>query len=124
LFTNCSECHSLSFNWYEEAQTYKSSLCIPSLALCPFPEATKNPKVTLTELQHYSVERGDPSRRSTISAALYKSGLYGRVARQKPLISKRHMTALKFAKRHLKNSQTMRKIKFSGLIKQKLNSLA
>uniref|UniRef100_A0A4W5KX37 Disco interacting C n=1 Tax=Hucho hucho TaxID=62062 RepID=A0A4W5KX37_9TELE len=35
--------------------------------------------------------------------------LYGRVARRKPLLSKRHMTAhLEFAKRHLKDSPTMR----------------
>jgi hypothetical protein len=37
------------------------------------------------------------------------SGLYGRVARRKPLLSKCHMTArLEFAKRHLKDSQTLR----------------
>ena len=37
------------------------------------------------------------------------SGLYGSVARWKPLLSKRHMTAsLEFAKRHLKDSKTMR----------------
>jgi len=72
-------------------------------------EVTKNPVVTLTELQHCSVKRGEPSRRTTISPALHQSGLYGRVARQKPLLSKRHMTAhLEFAKRHLKDSQTMR----------------
>lgn len=72
-------------------------------------EVTKNPMVTLTELQRVSVERGEPSRRTTISAALHQSGLYGRVARRKPLLSKRHMTArLEFAKRHLKDSQTMR----------------
>jgi hypothetical protein len=72
-------------------------------------EVTKNPMVTLTELQRFSVERGEPSRRTTISAALHQSGLYGRVARWKPLLSKRHMTArLEFAKRHLKDSQTMR----------------
>ncbi|KAK3564286.1 hypothetical protein QTP86_012011 [Hemibagrus guttatus] len=42
-------------------------------------------------------------------AALHQSGLYGRVARWKPLLSKRHMTIhLQFAKRHLKDSQTMR----------------
>ena len=58
----------------------------------------------VTELQSSSVEMGEPSRRATISAALYQSGLYGRVARGKPLLSKRHMTA----KRHLKDSQTMR----------------
>ncbi|XP_073323188.1 uncharacterized protein [Pagrus major] len=72
-------------------------------------EVTKNPMVTLTELQRFSVERGEPSRRTTISAALHQSGLYGRVARRKPLLSRRHMTArLEFAKRHLKDSQTMR----------------
>ena len=36
--------------------------------------------VTLTELQSYSVEMGEPSRRTTISAELQQSGLYGRVA--------------------------------------------
>jgi hypothetical protein len=54
---------------------------------------TKNPMVTLTELQCSSVEMGKPSRRTTISAALHQSGLYGGVARWKPLLSKRHMTA-------------------------------
>ncbi|KAG2465365.1 TCB1 transposase, partial [Polypterus senegalus] len=72
-------------------------------------EVTKNPMVTLSELQRSSVERGEPSRRTTISAAIHQSGLYGRVARRKPLLSKRHMAArLEFAKRHLKDSQTMR----------------
>ncbi|KAG2462687.1 TC1A transposase, partial [Polypterus senegalus] len=72
-------------------------------------EVTKNPMVTLSELQKSSVERGEPSRRTTISAAIHQLGLYGRVARRKPLLSKRHMAAcLEFAKRHLKDSQTMR----------------
>jgi hypothetical protein len=57
-------------------------------------EVTKNRIVTLTELQSTSVEMGEPSRRTTISAALYKSGLYGRMASPKPLFSKSHMTAL------------------------------
>uniref|UniRef100_A0AAQ4RY10 Tc1-like transposase DDE domain-containing protein n=1 Tax=Gasterosteus aculeatus aculeatus TaxID=481459 RepID=A0AAQ4RY10_GASAC len=48
------------------------------------------------------MKRGEPSRRTTISAALHKSGLFGRVARRKPLLSKM------FAKKHLKDSQTMR----------------
>ena len=66
-------------------------------------EVTKNPMVMLTELQSSFVEMGEPSRRTTISAALHQSGLYGRVARREPLFSKRHMTAhLEFAKRHLK----------------------
>ena len=52
---------------------------------------------------------GEPSRRTTISTALHQSGLYGRVARRKPLLIKRHMAAyLEFAKMHLKDSQTMR----------------
>ncbi|KAI3372222.1 hypothetical protein L3Q82_022660 [Scortum barcoo] len=69
-------------------------------------EVTKNPMVTLSELQRTSVERGEPSRRTTISTAIHQSGLYGRVARRKPLLSKRHMAAcLVFAKMHLKNSQ-------------------
>ena len=68
-------------------------------------EMTKDPIITLTELQSSSVEMGEPSRRTTISAALHQSGLYGRVARQKPLLSKRLMTArLEFAKRHLLDS--------------------
>ena len=68
-------------------------------------EVTKNPIVTLTELQTSSVEMGEPSRRTAISAAPQQSSLYGRVARRKTLLSKRHMTArLEFAKRHLKGS--------------------
>ena len=72
-------------------------------------EVTKNQMVTLTEIQSFSVELGEPSRRTTISAAVHQLGLYGRVARRKPLLSKRHMTTrLEFAKRHLKDYQTMR----------------
>ena len=77
-------------------------------------EVTKNPMVTLTELQSSSVEMGEPSRRTTISAALHQSGLYGRVARRKPLLSKRHMTArLEFAKRQL---NTLRPEKQDSLV--------
>uniref|UniRef100_A0AAZ3PBB1 Transposase Tc1-like domain-containing protein n=1 Tax=Oncorhynchus tshawytscha TaxID=74940 RepID=A0AAZ3PBB1_ONCTS len=58
--------------------------------------------VTLTEVQTSSVEMGEPSRRTTIAAALHQSGFYGRVARWKLLLSKRHMTThLEFAKRYL-----------------------
>ena len=75
-------------------------------------EVNKNPMVTLTELRSSSVEMGEPSRRTTISAALHQLGFrasYVRVARQKILLSRMHMTAcLEFAKRHLKDSQTMR----------------
>ena len=38
---------------------------------------TKNLMVTLTELQSSSFEVGETSRRTTISAALHQSGLYG-----------------------------------------------
>ncbi|KAK3550884.1 hypothetical protein QTP70_007512 [Hemibagrus guttatus] len=38
-------------------------------------EVTKNMMVTLKQLQHFSVERGEPFRRTTISAALHQSGL-------------------------------------------------
>jgi hypothetical protein len=59
-------------------------------------EVIKDPIVTLTELQRSSVEMGETSRRTTITAA--QSGLYGRVSRQKPFLSKRYMTAcLEFA---------------------------
>ena len=44
-------------------------------------ELTKNVMVTLAELQSSSVEMEEPSRRTTISAALHQLGLYGRVAR-------------------------------------------
>ncbi|KAG2460223.1 TCB1 transposase, partial [Polypterus senegalus] len=72
-------------------------------------EVTENQIVTLSELQRSSLERGEPSRKTTISAAIHQSGMYCRVARPKPLLSKRHMAArLEFAKRHLKDSQTMR----------------
>ena len=37
-------------------------------------EVTKNPMVTLTELKSSSVVMGEPSRRTTISAALHQSG--------------------------------------------------
>jgi hypothetical protein len=51
---------------------------------------------------------GEPSKRTTVSAALHESCLYVRVARRTPF-SKMHMTArLEFAKRNLKDSQTMR----------------
>ncbi|XP_067308833.1 uncharacterized protein [Pseudorasbora parva] len=49
-------------------------------------EVTKNPMVSLTELQRFSVEREEPS-----STALHQSGQCDRVAGQKPLFRKRQM---------------------------------
>ncbi len=49
---------------------------------------------------------GESCRKSTITAALHQSGLYGRVARRKPLLSARHTKArMEFAKKHLKDSK-------------------
>ena len=54
-------------------------------------------------------EMGEPAGRTTLSAAFHKSRLYGKVARRKPLLRKSHMRAcLKFAKRHVKESESTR----------------
>ena len=64
---------------------------------------------TLTELQSYFAEMGEPVQKTTVSAALHKSRLYGRVASPKSLLRKRHMTThLEFAKRHGKDTESMR----------------
>ncbi len=55
-------------------------------------EVKKNPKITVAELQMHSGD-GKSCRKSIITAALHQSGLYGRVARRKPLLSARHMKA-------------------------------
>ncbi|KAL0146548.1 hypothetical protein M9458_058179 [Cirrhinus mrigala] len=69
-------------------------------------EVKNNPKITVAELQRCSREMGESCRKSTITAALHQSGLYGRVARRKPLLSARHMKArMEFAKKHLKDSK-------------------
>ncbi len=68
-------------------------------------EVKKNPKITVAELQRCIQEMGESCRKSTITAALHQSGLYGRVARRKPLLSARHMKGMEFAKKHLKDSK-------------------
>jgi hypothetical protein len=55
----------------------------------------------------------------TISAALHQSGLYGRVARQNPLLSKRHMTARAGVSQ--KAPKRTMKTRSSGLMKPILN---
>ncbi len=62
-------------------------------------EVKKNPKITVAELQRCIREMAESCRKSTITAALHQSGLYGRVARRKPLLSARYM------KKHLKDSK-------------------
>ena len=49
-------------------------------------EATKSPKITLKELQSSTAEIGVSVHRTTLSRTLHRAGLYGRVARQKPLL--------------------------------------
>uniref|UniRef100_A0AAZ3P8E5 Transposase n=1 Tax=Oncorhynchus tshawytscha TaxID=74940 RepID=A0AAZ3P8E5_ONCTS len=63
--------------------------------------------LTLPEFFSSSVEMGEPSRKTIISAALCQSGLYGRVARRKPLLCKRHMT-FGVCQKAPKDFQTMR----------------
>ena len=64
---------------------------------------------TLIEQQSSLAEMREPDRRTTISAALNKSRLYGRVARRNPPLRKWHKTAcLEFAKRHVEDSENLR----------------
>ncbi len=52
---------------------------------------------------------GEACRRTDITATLHRSGLYGGVAKLKPLLSvDTWNTALEFAKKHLKDPQTVR----------------
>ena len=80
---------SIILKWKKFGTTKTRAGCTDKLSNRGRREETKNPMVTLTEIQSSSVEMGESSRRTTISAALHQSGLYGRVARRKPLLSKR-----------------------------------
>ena len=64
-------------------------------------EATERPTITLKELQSSVAGSGVMVHQSTISRALHNTGLYGRVARKKPLLKKYHLKArLEFARKH------------------------
>ncbi len=80
-------------------------------------EVKKNPKITVAELQRCIREMGESCRKSTITAALHQSGLYGRVARRKPLLS---ANTWKTAWSLLRWWQ----IRFSGLMRPRYNVLA
>ena len=68
-------------------------------------EATKRPQITLKELQSSTAEIGVPVHRTTLSCTVHRVGLYGRVARKKPLlIGKNKQTRLVFAKKHVGDS--------------------
>ncbi len=89
-------------------------------------EVKKNPKITVAELQRCIRVMGESCRKSTITAALHQSGLYGRVARRKPLLSA-HEDTWKPAWSLLKNTwRTPRwwQIRFSGLMRPRYNFLA
>ncbi|MBN3272188.1 TCB1 transposase, partial [Polyodon spathula] len=68
-------------------------------------EATKRPKITLKELQSSTAEIGVSVHRTTLSRTLHRAGLYGRVARKKPLLKEKNkQTRLVFTKRHVGDS--------------------
>lgn len=71
-------------------------------------EAAKRPMITLEELQKSTAQVGESVHRTTISRALHKSGLHGRVARRKPLLKERHKKSrLQFAKSHVGDTANM-----------------
>uniref|UniRef100_A0A803JF02 Transposase Tc1-like domain-containing protein n=1 Tax=Xenopus tropicalis TaxID=8364 RepID=A0A803JF02_XENTR len=71
-------------------------------------EATKRPTATLKELQEYLASTGCVVHVTTISCILHMSGLWGRVARRKPFLTKKNIQArLHFAKTHLKSPKSM-----------------
>ena len=65
-------------------------------------EATKRPMAALKELHAFMAKTGHCVHVTTISQALHDYGLYGRVARRKPLLKKAQLEPrLKFAKKPL-----------------------
>ena len=65
-------------------------------------EAIKRPMATLKELHSFMAKTGHCVHVKTISQALHKSGLYGRVAGRKPLLKKAHLESrLRYAKKQL-----------------------
>ncbi len=87
-------------------------------------EVKKNPKITVAELQRCIREMGESCRKSTITAALHQSGLYGRVARRKPLLSARHMKARMELLKNTWRTPRWWQIRFSGLMRPRYNFLA
>ncbi|MCJ8737809.1 hypothetical protein PDJAM_G00028230 [Pangasius djambal] len=86
-------------------------------------EAAKRPMVTLVELQRSTAQVGESVHRTTISSALHKSGLYGRVARRKP--HKPHKKShLQFATSHVGDTtNTWKKVFWSDETKIELFGL-
>ena len=71
-------------------------------------DVTLKPTMTLRDLQSSVSEMGVSVHTSTISRSLHKAGLYGRVARKKPLLKKPHLKArMEFAKKHVDDTADM-----------------
>uniref|UniRef100_A0AAX7UC00 Transposase Tc1-like domain-containing protein n=1 Tax=Astatotilapia calliptera TaxID=8154 RepID=A0AAX7UC00_ASTCA len=64
--------------------------------------------VTLDELQSFTAQVGESVHRTTISRALHNVGLYGRLARRKPLLTENHKKSrLQFATSHVGDTANM-----------------
>ena len=69
-------------------------------------EVVQQPQTTASDLQESLREGGIQVSTSTIRRELNNSGLYGRVARKKPLLRPQHKNArLRFAKKHIDEPQ-------------------
>uniref|UniRef100_A0AAY5K308 Transposase Tc1-like domain-containing protein n=1 Tax=Esox lucius TaxID=8010 RepID=A0AAY5K308_ESOLU len=70
-------------------------------------EASKRPTATLKELQEFQARTGYVLHVTTISLILHMNGLWERVARRKPFLSKKNIQArLKFAKTNIKSDKS------------------
>ena len=64
--------------------------------------------VTLEELQKSTAQVGESVHRTTISCALHKSGLYGRVVKRNPMLKASHKkSCLQFARSHVGDTANM-----------------
>ena len=61
----------------------------------------------LTELQSSLAKMGEPAGRTTVSAALHNSSLYGSGQTEATLEKKAHDSIPEFAKRHMKDTESM-----------------
>uniref|UniRef100_A0AAY5K9G5 Transposase Tc1-like domain-containing protein n=1 Tax=Esox lucius TaxID=8010 RepID=A0AAY5K9G5_ESOLU len=70
-------------------------------------EASKRPTATLKELQEFLASTGCVLHVTTISRILHMNGLWGRVARRKPFLTKKNIQArLKVAKTNIKSPKS------------------
>lgn len=85
-------------------------------------EAAQRPKVTLEELQSSTAEARVSVHRTKISCTIHRAGLYGMVARRKPLRSAKSKKAhFDFAQRHMGDCQNVwRKVLWSDETKIEL----